>query len=121
MTSGYWQACWSTGWAPYLRCGHCWKPARWLTPPHFGARAWWTRAAPTFAGIYAGAASSETVRHVVEDAPVLILAGVQFTDLNSGFFTQQIHRTRTIEMGPRRPAWGQPSFLRSLLRTRWRR
>jgi TPP-dependent 2-oxoacid decarboxylase len=66
--------------------------------------------APTFAGIYAGAASSETVRHVVEDAPVLILAGVQFTDLNSGFFTQQIHRTRTIEMGPKTASVGAAVF-----------
>jgi len=30
---------------------------------------------------------------------VLILAGVQFTDLNSGFFSQQIDRQRTIEIG----------------------
>jgi alpha-keto-acid decarboxylase len=35
----------------------------------------------------------------VEDAAVLITAGVQFTDLNSGFFTQKIARRRTIEIG----------------------
>ena len=43
---------------------------------------------------------------MVEDAPVLILAGVQFTDLNSGFFTQQINRLRTIEIGPKTASVG---------------
>jgi TPP-dependent 2-oxoacid decarboxylase len=52
-----------------------------------------------FTGIYAGAASAEATRQAVEDAAVLITAGVQFTDLNSGFFTQQIDRRRTIEIG----------------------
>lgn len=51
---------------------------------------------PNFLGIYTGAASEESVRTAVEDAPVLIMAGVQFTDLVSGFFTQHIDPTRTI-------------------------
>ncbi len=54
---------------------------------------------PNFLGIYAGAASEESVRTAVEDAPVLIKAGVQFTDLVSGFFTQQIDPSRTITLG----------------------
>ena len=54
---------------------------------------------PNFLGIYAGAASDEAVRHAVEDAPVLITAGVQFTDLVSGFFSQQIDQVRTIDVG----------------------
>ncbi len=54
---------------------------------------------PCFAGVYAGAASADAARKTVEEAPVLILAGVEFTDLNSGFFTQQITRRRTIEVG----------------------
>ena len=54
---------------------------------------------PYFAGVYTGAASDEATRRAVEDAAVLITAGVQFTDLNSGFFTQQITRRRTIEIG----------------------
>ena len=54
---------------------------------------------PYFAGVYTGAASEEVTRQAVEDAAVLITAGVQFTDLNSGFFTQQITRRRTIEIG----------------------
>ncbi len=66
--------------------------------------------APTFAGVYAGAASDPSVRELVEDAPVLILAGVQFTDLNSGFFTQRINRTRTIEIGARTASVGPAMF-----------
>jgi alpha-keto-acid decarboxylase len=65
---------------------------------------------PRFAGIYAGAASTEAVRSTVEDAPVLITAGVQFTDLNSGFFTQVITRERTIEIGPRSASVGATVF-----------
>jgi alpha-keto-acid decarboxylase len=54
---------------------------------------------PGFAGVYAGAASADAARRTVEGAVVLILAGVQFTDLTSGFFSQQIVRQRTIEIG----------------------
>jgi len=54
---------------------------------------------PNFLGIYAGAASDEAVRHAVEDAPVLVTAGVQFTDLVSGFFSQRIDLARTIDIG----------------------
>jgi alpha-keto-acid decarboxylase len=56
---------------------------------------------PNFAGVYTGAASADVTRRTVEEAAVLIIAGVQFTDLNSGFFTQQIVRRRTIEIGAR--------------------
>src|SRR4051794_31313866 len=53
---------------------------------------------PTFAGTYSGATgSTEQTRSTVEDAAALILAGVQFTDLNSGLFSQRITRARTIE------------------------
>jgi TPP-dependent 2-oxoacid decarboxylase len=54
---------------------------------------------PGFTGVYAGAASASAARRTVEGASVLILAGVQFTDLTSGFFSQQINRRRTIEIG----------------------
>jgi TPP-dependent 2-oxoacid decarboxylase len=54
---------------------------------------------PGFTGVYAGAASADVARRTVEGAAVLILAGVQFTDLTSGFFSQQIVRQRTIEIG----------------------
>jgi indolepyruvate decarboxylase len=54
---------------------------------------------PTFLGIYAGAASDERVRRAIEEAPVLVTAGVQFTDMVSGFFTQHIDPSRTIDVG----------------------
>ena len=54
---------------------------------------------PNFLGIYAGAESSEAVRRAVEEAPVLVTAGVQFTDLVSGFFSQRIDPSRTIDIG----------------------
>jgi alpha-keto-acid decarboxylase len=55
---------------------------------------------PCFTGIYAGAASASAARRTVEESSVLILAGVQFTDLTSGFYSQQINRQATIEIGP---------------------
>jgi indolepyruvate decarboxylase len=55
---------------------------------------------PNYLGIYAGAASAEPVRRAVEEAPVLVTAGVQFTDMVSGFFSQQIDPARTIDVGP---------------------
>jgi TPP-dependent 2-oxoacid decarboxylase len=55
---------------------------------------------PGFTGVYVGAASANAARRTVEGTSVLILAGVQFTDLTSGFFTQQINRRRTIEISP---------------------
>ena len=54
---------------------------------------------PTFLGIYAGAASAERVRTAIEDAPVLVTAGVVFTDMVSGFFSQRIDPARTIDVG----------------------
>ncbi len=54
---------------------------------------------PTFLGIYAGAASAEWVRAAIEDAPVLVTAGVVFTDMVSGFFSQRIDPARTIDVG----------------------
>jgi indolepyruvate decarboxylase len=54
---------------------------------------------PTFLGIDAGAASDERVRRAIEEAPVLVTAGVQFTDMVSGFFTQHIDPMRTIDVG----------------------
>ena len=65
---------------------------------------------PSFAGTYAGAAGSEAARAAVEDAAVLIIAGVQFTDLNSGMFTQRITRERTIELGAQSASVGAAVF-----------
>jgi indolepyruvate decarboxylase len=55
--------------------------------------------APEFLGIYAGASSAEPVRRAIEDAPVLVTAGVLFTDMVSGFFSQRIDAARTIDIG----------------------
>jgi TPP-dependent 2-oxoacid decarboxylase len=65
---------------------------------------------PQFAGTYAGAASPESTRAAVEDAAALIVAGVQFTDLNSGMFTQRITRERTIEIGAVSASVGAATF-----------
>ncbi|HTQ22486.1 alpha-keto acid decarboxylase family protein [Mycobacterium sp.] len=54
---------------------------------------------PNFLGIYAGAASAEPVRTAIEEAPVLVTAGVVFTDMVSGFFSQRIDPARTIDIG----------------------
>jgi indolepyruvate decarboxylase len=54
---------------------------------------------PEFLGIYAGASSDESVRRAIEEAPVLVTAGVQFTDMVSASFTHQIDPGRTIDVG----------------------
>jgi alpha-keto-acid decarboxylase len=54
---------------------------------------------PNFLGIYAGAASAERVRTAIEEAPVLVTAGVVFTDMVSGFFSQRLDPARTIDIG----------------------
>jgi alpha-keto-acid decarboxylase len=63
-----------------------------------------------YVGIYGGAASDPAVRAAIEDCGALIIAGVQFTDLNSGFFSQQIDRARTIELGPAEASVGAARF-----------
>jgi alpha-keto-acid decarboxylase len=65
---------------------------------------------PGYAGIYAGAVSDPPARAAIEDAQVLILAGVQITDLNSGFFTHRIDRPRTIELAAAAASVGAASF-----------
>ncbi len=65
---------------------------------------------PRYLGIYAGAATEPSVRSAIEDAPLLVVAGVLFTDLNSGFFTQQITRSRTVELGATIASVGAATF-----------
>ncbi|MBV9321136.1 MAG: alpha-keto acid decarboxylase family protein [Mycobacterium sp.] len=55
--------------------------------------------APNFLGIYAGAAGDEPARRAIEEAPVLVTAGVVFTDMVSGFFSQRIDASRVIDVG----------------------
>ena len=63
-----------------------------------------------YVGIYAGGASDPAVRAAIEDCGALIIAGVQFTDLNSGFFSQNIERRRTIELGATVASVGAAQF-----------
>ena len=63
-----------------------------------------------YVGLYAGAASEPAARTAVEDAGMLVVAGVQFTDLNSGFFTQTIDRERTVELGAATASVGAETF-----------
>ena len=66
--------------------------------------------APTFLGIYAGAASAEPVRRAIEEAPALVTAGVVFTDMVSGFFSQRIDPAKTIDVGPQQSTVGIQVF-----------
>ncbi|MFW0155384.1 alpha-keto acid decarboxylase family protein [Rothia sp. P6271] len=54
---------------------------------------------PNYAGIYIGALSDENTRRVVEEAEVLICSGVEFTDMTSAHFSQQIDSSRVIDLG----------------------
>ena len=65
---------------------------------------------PHYVGIYAGAASDPLVRFAIEAAEALIVAGVQFTDLNSGFFSHKLDRRRTIELGATEASVGRATF-----------
>src|SRR6516225_3986186 len=75
---------------------------------------------PNFLGIYAGAASAEWVRAAIEQAPVLVTAGVVFTDMVSGFFSQRIDPARTIDVGSTKAAWPAKSSRRWKWAPRWR-
>ncbi|WJL96591.1 thiamine pyrophosphate-binding protein [Microbacterium sp. ET2] len=61
--------------------------------------------APGYLGSYLGASSDEHVRIAVEDADLLVMAGVQFTDLTSGFFSQRIDSARAVEIGGEAVSW----------------
>ena len=63
-----------------------------------------------FLGTYVGAASEPEVREAVEGAPRLITAGVQFTDLISGFFSQHLDEARRIDLLPHRAVVAGTTF-----------
>src|SRR6202034_3555611 len=65
---------------------------------------------PNFLGIYAGSASAPAVRTSIEEAPVLVTAGVVFTDMVSGFFSQRIDPARTIDVAPQQSTAGSQVF-----------
>ncbi|HEU0183086.1 MAG TPA: thiamine pyrophosphate-binding protein [Agromyces mariniharenae] len=54
--------------------------------------------APAYLGAYLGEASDPAVRDGIESADLLVMTGVQFTDLTSGFFSQRIDPRRTVEI-----------------------
>jgi TPP-dependent 2-oxoacid decarboxylase len=63
-----------------------------------------------FVGTYVGAASRDVVRSVVEGADLLVQAGVQFTDLTSGFFSQQLPVEASITIDGTTAAIGGETF-----------
>ncbi|KQR23550.1 alpha-keto acid decarboxylase family protein [Microbacterium sp. Leaf151] len=63
-----------------------------------------------YLGPYLGAASASAVRDGIEGADLLVLAGVQFTDLTTGFFSQRIDAARTVEIRGERARVGDDDF-----------
>jgi indolepyruvate decarboxylase len=55
---------------------------------------------PSFAGLYAGAASAKRTRAAVEDTDVLITVGVSLYDTVTGGGTHQLPEDRRIDLGP---------------------
>lgn len=55
---------------------------------------------PNYVGTYIGAASDPATRVAVESAERLITAGVYFTDLTSGFFSQHLDDAHRIDLLP---------------------
>ncbi|MCJ1707053.1 alpha-keto acid decarboxylase family protein [Microbacterium sp. VKM Ac-2923] len=66
--------------------------------------------ASAYLGPYLGAASAPAVRAGIEDADLLVLAGLQFTDLTSGFFSQRIDTARTVEIRGEHARVGDDDF-----------
>jgi len=63
-----------------------------------------------YLGPYLGAASAPAVREGIENADVLVMAGAQFTDLTSGFFSQHIDPARTVEIRGEHARIGDDDF-----------
>jgi alpha-keto-acid decarboxylase len=64
----------------------------------------------TYVGAYVGAVSAEPVRAAIEDPDVLIMVGVEFTDLTSAFFTQRLSEERTVDVGANSARIGQRTY-----------
>lgn len=65
---------------------------------------------PKFLGVYAGKVSDDSVRQAVEDAPRLIMAGVQFTDTTTASFSQRIDPARVVELQADHAKVGEQTF-----------
>ena len=61
------------------------------------------------------------VRTAIEEAPVLVTAGVVFTDMVSGFFSQRIDPARTIDVGQYQSSVAGEVSRRWRWAPRWRR
>ncbi|HEX4356685.1 MAG TPA: thiamine pyrophosphate-binding protein [Pseudonocardia sp.] len=78
--------------------------------------------APGFLGLYIGALSEEPVRAEVEDADVIVGAGLRLADLSSGGFTARLDPARLIDLRGRHavlagepfPGVGMAEALRAL-------
>ncbi|QKW49928.1 alpha-keto acid decarboxylase family protein [Streptomyces buecherae] len=55
---------------------------------------------PQFLGLYAGAAGPQSVRDAVEEADLLIRAGMRLTDINTSGFSHGFNDGRGIDLGP---------------------
>lgn len=65
---------------------------------------------PQFTGIYFGALSQDSTRKTIEDADVLILSGVEFTDSTTAGYSHKIDPLRTINLGAEEAKIGLKSF-----------
>jgi len=65
---------------------------------------------PAYLGVYNGAASEPAVRAQIEEPDVLIKAGVRFTDLTSGFFSQHIPVDGLIDIEPHVSSVGDKKY-----------
>lgn len=63
-----------------------------------------------YIGLYTGAASAPEVAAEIESAERLITAGVVFTDLTSGFFSQRVSDERRIDLHPHTAIVGMERF-----------
>lgn len=69
-----------------------------------------------YIGLYAGAASAADVSAELESAERVITAGVVFTDLTSGFFSQRLDDRRRIDVLPHAATVGEARFERIRMR-----
>jgi indolepyruvate decarboxylase len=53
---------------------------------------------PNYGGVYMGRMGEEQPRQILENADLVLAAGVIFSDINTGFWTADIEREKLIEM-----------------------
>ncbi|MBJ7223692.1 MULTISPECIES: alpha-keto acid decarboxylase family protein [unclassified Brenneria] len=65
---------------------------------------------PCFTGTYAGRASGEKIRSLIEDADVIVCVGVRFTDTITAGFSQRIPTEKSIDIQPAVARVGHKTF-----------